>query len=201
MPNIFLISSCKKTKRNWLKYLIAISVCLVIISCKRDSSKIIDGSLSGCWELKEAYKLHDTSEITSVELLQDVREFNTALNSLLGSEISFFDSFFTADNRLKGTPLGMDTVSIIGLARYKRMSDTKLTLKYPGDELSDTTYANRQVGRTFMSLIGCDSINLSVLLAKNNQSEYRICIIDNSRIAILSLDQNVLLKFSKCYNR
>lgn len=186
--------------KNYKRIYVILVIILKALSSYGDSQikPISKSVLNGCWVLVDATKIQDTSTIISNDLLQDIKDFNSQLRALKGSKIYFFDSIILGDNKLKGKPLAFDTLLLGIFIQYQRVPDTDLTERYPGDELADTSSVNHTVGESFMKIIGSNCNFIWVLLANSKQSEYRVCYVNSNRIAIVSLDQNVIMSFARC---
>ena len=165
--------------------------------CKLNNGININ-NFEGQWHVSNTKKLHTTSGVTSKELLDDLTEYNKKLATLKNKRIFINYSLVLTNNQFKDYLGWNDSIFLLNMYRYIRKSDTELTAKYPGDELVDTSN-NKFVGETFMNLINSkkDYIDIIIGYDKDNEFDYRICIIDKKRIVVFSIGQNILMFLDK----
>ena len=175
-------------------------VCLSLIFCLNNysfSQSQILKSNRGLWQIKEVKNLQNDTGILSEEILRETRKRTKNLQKLIGHILYYKDSTLFFGSLLQNKLYSGDTIFFFKTLIYKVVADDRSTLKYPGDELSDTSSNNRFIGVSFIKLLGLKESNyLKVIIGddpKNKLSIYRLCEIDQNKIALILLDQNILL--------
>ena len=175
-------------------------ICLSLIFCLKNysfSQRQILKSNAGIWRVKEVKNLEINTGIVSEEIIKETKRRTKHLQKLIGHTLFYADSTLSFDITLQNELYTRDTIFFYKTLRYKIVADDRSTLKYPGDELSDTSSNNRFIGKNFTKLLGLTESNfLKVGIGddpKNKLSLYRLCQINKNKIALLLLDQNILL--------
>ena len=151
--------------------------------------------------MKNCISLQTDIGIASKELLQELKQHQENLNKIKGENIYSNDSLLFLPKKISNQLFSADTIRFYKTYKYEVVEDTELTIKYPGDELADTALENRIVGKTFINLIGIDASSLDVKLGngiKETTSNYRLCKLSATKMALVLLDQNVLIFLEKC---
>ncbi|MFY7936405.1 MAG: hypothetical protein ACOVOQ_03430 [Flavobacterium sp.] len=186
--------------RDPVKYKRLICLILIVFNTSKCSNGI-EKDLTDCWDVKNCISLQTDIGIASKELLQELKQHQENLNKIKGENIYSNDSLLFLPKKISNQLFSADTIRFYKTYKYEVVEDTELTIKYPGDELADTALENRIVGKTFINLIGIDASSLDVKLGngiKETTSNYRLCKLSATKMALVLLDQNVLIFLEKC---
>lgn len=186
--------------RDPVKYKRLICLILIVFNTSKCSNGI-EKDLTDCWDVKNCISLQTDIGIASKELLQELKQHQENLNKIKGENIYSNDSLLFLPKKISNQLFSADTIRFYKTYKYEVVEDTELTIKYPGDELADTALENRIVGKTFINLIGIDASSLDVKLGngiKETTSNFRLCKLSATKMALVLLDQNVLIFLEKC---
>ena len=186
--------------RDPVKYKRLSCLMLIVVNTSKCSNGI-EKDLTDCWDVKNCISLQTDIGIASKELLQELKQHQENLNKIKGENIYSNDSLLFLPKKISNQLFSADTIRFYKTYKYEVVEDTELTIKYPGDELADTALENRIVGKTFINLIGIDASSLDVKLGngiKETTSNFRLCKLSATKMALVLLDQNVLIFLEKC---
>ena len=152
---------------------------------------------AGYWHITDVKGLQTGVGVLSNQVLKEIEQHNKNLKKLIGHTLYYKDSRLFFEKSIQGLLYSSDTIFFKIMLKYEIGQDDRSTIKYPGDELSDTLTVNRQIGKTFINMLSLkNSKYLKVLIGedpKNKLSVYRLCEISKNKIGLVLLDQGILL--------
>jgi hypothetical protein len=186
-------------RKNKNKILLLISLVLLFITFSENvySQSFDRNQLEGQWIITRVQKLQNTQGVVSKSFLKDLDTYQKKISASKNGILKITKNYLLIDKKTKKNIGWPDFIVLYNDYLYERMDDNALTIKYPGDELADTSA--KHVGNSFMKIIGSHDKYLRVVFCHSEEQAFMVCIINKKKMAIYAVDQNILMICIKKY--